>query len=182
MSPRLSDNDWTHQIPENSPPNGRCLAMSSIYETDNVILFIGKSENSETWIYDLSDNNWVKKNMNTNLKPNLYYHNFMVPIYGAKKAFLSDGNGYDIWIYDFENNTWSYNSMDYKPMGYGEHKLVPVYGLDKIILTSGTSINWVYDYNENSWIKKVTSNMPNGLNNADVATFWNTDKILYFGG
>jgi hypothetical protein len=177
----LSDYNWTQKTQAIFPESGYGLALSMIHNTDKVILYKGKYEKSETWIYDLSENNWVRKTI-TNSYPELAYHNFLVPIFNSKKVFLSDGNGYNIWTYNLETNIWSSNTMYDRPIGYGSQILLPIYGDDKAVMTSGSSVNWVYDYSENSWSKIVTDIMPNSLYETNSATFWGTDQIFCFGG
>jgi len=62
----LNDNRWVNMEPSGDIPDKRMdLGMAAIPGTDNALLFggqVGGDYNDETWIYDLSDNEWTLKN------------------------------------------------------------------------------------------------------------------------
>jgi len=59
----LSDDNWTLQSPTSQPSARTKHAMAAfVVGGDQVLLFgglVGSSNNNETWVYDLSDDNWT---------------------------------------------------------------------------------------------------------------------------
>ena len=102
-----SENTWTNMSPAQKPSARSLLGMAAVYNTDKVILFGGNDLNGrddETWVYDLSDNQWTKKNPLTKPEP-IEWH-AMATIYGDDKVVLfggkKDGSIYNefTFIYD----------------------------------------------------------------------------------
>jgi N-acetylneuraminic acid mutarotase len=65
----LSDNKWYRKSPNPTPPKLAGCKLATIYGTDKVMLFGGMDSEAnrrdETWIYDISDNKWTKRNPST---------------------------------------------------------------------------------------------------------------------
>ena len=59
----VNENSWTFQEPVTSPPPRTFSAMDYIGD-DKVMLYSGEQEDyivtNDTWIYDMSDNNWTE--------------------------------------------------------------------------------------------------------------------------
>ena len=76
--------------------------MSSIYGTDNVLLFGGSPDRKDTWIYDFSEDSWILKEQ-LEAPSDRFYH-AIAPIYGTKKVVLFGGTHFgqvgETWIYD----------------------------------------------------------------------------------
>jgi N-acetylneuraminic acid mutarotase len=60
-----SDNTWTQKVLSTKPSARGFFGISTIYGTDKVMLYGGISDpyasHEDTWIYDLSDDKWVKR-------------------------------------------------------------------------------------------------------------------------
>ena len=124
----LSDNTWTQKFPQNKPPPRCFAAMVSIYKTDKVLLFGGSpisggatSGLNDTWVYDLSENNWSW--IDPPIKPGARYGHAMASIYNDNKVVLFGGYYHmyndvyhhynDTWIFDCRNETWTRKNIKY---------------------------------------------------------------------
>jgi len=57
------DNKWTKMSPANKPSIRERHNLATLWDTDKVVLFGGYNSGSyynDTWVYDLSDDNWTK--------------------------------------------------------------------------------------------------------------------------
>jgi hypothetical protein len=102
----LSENSWTRKMPEPKPTDRQNYAMASIDGTDMVMLFGGYDMSygylKDTWLYDLSDNIWIKKKSVRN--PHDRNNHGFVPIYGTNYVVLFGGACWstyfdDVWFY-----------------------------------------------------------------------------------
>ena len=103
---------WTQMFPANSPPmrSGNGIAYLS---DDKVIIFGGQSkkdskiiELGDTWIYDLSENNWIEIINDTCPLPReaLTFTNIAdgkALLFGGEKE-SEDGYGKDTWLFDIQ--------------------------------------------------------------------------------
>jgi hypothetical protein len=103
----LSKNDWTLKSPKNNPKKKANHGMATLYGTDEVLLFGGREGKkwftNETWIYDYSMNNWIRKLpghspcSRTDLKTATVYGTNKIVLFGGK-----EGMNYlrDTWVYN----------------------------------------------------------------------------------
>jgi N-acetylneuraminic acid mutarotase len=174
----LSDNIWTQQTPSTSPPARLYHDMATIYNDDKVVLFGGADHTNhlqDTWIYDLSDNQWTNKNPST--KPSSRYKPQVTTVYNDDKIVLfgggHPGNVYenDTWVYDLSANTWTNKTTNNKPSARINHDMVTVE--DKILLFGGDDAikpydneTWVYDFSKtiHATIDIKPGSYPNTIN------------------
>lgn len=102
----LSINTWTKKSPPNKPSVRMAHRMATLYGTDQVLLFGGKNGYSnhynDTWIYDLSDDNWTKITVSN--VPNNRATHALTTIDGTQNVVLFGG-----WDSMFYNDTWVFN-------------------------------------------------------------------------
>ena len=195
----LSDNKWqnkslTNPTPTNYPSSRYVCGFSSIWGTNKVILFGGKSQSNyynDIWIYDVDTNTWVEKKP-TGSKPSTRTYIEMVTITGTDKVLMFGGNystPTETWIYDLSDNKWT--KMMKLPSELIAPRLVPIYGTNKILLFGGFKgyyINetWIFDLNGGSkgaWRNITNSTTPPLIRYRHaMAAVYNTNKVVLFGG
>ena len=196
----LSDNIWTEKTPANptptNNPSGRSYHAMATVGTDKVVLFGGVNGYNETWVYDLKNNTWSKKNPST--KPSYRYDHAMASVWGTDEVVLfgGDSNNNETWVYDLNNGpqgTWTEKFPTNKPSGRYEHAMASVWGTDKVVLFGGYRYSfgvndetWVYDLKNNTWTDKTRwprpVNYPSARHEHAIATIWGTEKVVLFGG
>lgn len=190
----LSSDKWTSKNPLIKPSDRYSSPMASIQRTDKVLLFggySGSSVDNETWVYDLSNNTWVKKSPAT--IPEAREYHALASIHDDDKVVLFsgyNGTGYinDTWVYDLSADTWTKKSPSTAPSGRKGHEMANVYGTDKIILFGGNDsgidvVNdtWIYDLSADSWTKKSPAIKPSARRGHGMAAIHGTDKVMIFG-
>ncbi len=198
----LNNHTWTQKNPNNHPLGRASHAMASIYGDDKVVIFGGTTyehwaQFNDTWVYDLSDNNWTDKKPPS--YPSKRRGHAMASIYGEKKVVLFGGSPSDAsppdnetWVYNLTKNTWTLFYPPIKPNARVGHAMAPIYGTDKVLLFGGIdySVNprvvyndtWIYDLSDNKWTKKSLPIKPNGRHSSAIAPIYGTDKVVIFGG
>ncbi len=202
-----SENKWVEKMLEYKP-GPRCEhAMAPIYGTNNILLFGGEYDNfmdsfyySDTWLYNMSDNNWSKKEPNNSPGPRKDH--YLASVYGDDKVVLFGGYYYagggnwitydDIWIYDLSENTWTERKHTIKPKLKGYYGMSSIYGTDKILLITGKTYDsskgyiygdtWIYDVSDDKWTNKTKTNQITPITGEKMAPIYGTDKVLLFGG
>jgi hypothetical protein len=170
--------------------------MSSIYGEDKVLLFGGfdsKKGVNDTWVYDLSEDNWTNKT--TDLAPYSRAGHVMTSIYGTKKVLSFGGDiqggsiANDIWIYDLINNTWTEKKPPFpKPETGSNSAMANIGKTDKLVIFGGVGHSgysdetWIYDLSDNKWTKMNPTNKPPVRSNHAMAKINNTNKVGIFGG
>lgn len=150
-----SDNRWTRIFPKDYPEIRMNPDMAPILGTDKVLLFggLGTYNNiyyNDTWIYDLSDNNWKK--ITTSSRPQKRYMHALASIWGTEKVLLFGGFGFnktknekiyfdDTWLFDFGNNSWHSVASTIKPSGRFAHLMATICRTNKVLLYGGYSLN-----------------------------------------
>ncbi len=137
----FSDNNWTQKLPTRYPSERCYHSMATICGTDEILLFGGWQSTGnvdDTWIYDQSDDNWIKKSLI--ITPNARLGHGMAFINGTDKVLLFGGCT-DSYI--TFNDTWVY-----------EHVLPT---------RNGTYVSIPFDTSTNSSFKKITwyASIPN---------------------
>lgn len=195
----VNDNRWVDMDPSGAVPDKRReLEMAAILGTDNALLFggqVGSSYDDETWIYDLSNNEWTLKNPSN--KPSERISFAIAPIYGTKKVLLFGGFidpwpkfNDETWVYDYTNENWiNMNTPGPKPIGRRYHALGSIYGTDKVLLFGGETgwghyidDTWIYDLSDNTWTQVSPDIIPNKRLYHKMSSIYGTDKVLLVGG
>ena len=183
-------NWWSLKDPANKPCAREYPVMAPIYGYDKVILFGGNDDEdnwlNDTWVYDLSDNNWILKTLS--VKPTVNYKQAIATVYGTDKIVLYPGQFGETWVYDLSENQWLLKSPKNDPGFKNSPVMATVYNSDQIIMfysTSGLSNfcdTWIYNLSEDNWTKKTPSLKPSPRSSFAISSIPNTDKILLFGG
>ncbi len=192
-----TDLTWENKTPITRPAPRAYHAMATVHGDDKVLLTGGESGFMnyflETWIYDLSDNEWTKK-VTTYLPEGIFLHD-LASVYGTDKIVHyggSTGGGLpstQTWVYDVSENNWSHKTPDKDPNVRMYHKMATIFGTDKILLFGGTNWGssfsddtWVYDLSENTWTKQIPKNKPNAVWCQALSPIYGTDQVVLFGG
>ncbi|MEW5760666.1 MAG: kelch repeat-containing protein, partial [Candidatus Thermoplasmatota archaeon] len=190
----LSDEEWTQESPSNKPFPRAGHAMASVYNDDKVVLFGGYdgiNRLDDTWVYDLSDKQWTKKDIDA--KPSARSAHAMATIYNDDKIVLF--GGYDgsacrggTWVYDLSDDQWEEKSPSNEPSPRRKHAMATIYNDDKVVLFGGKGSvshnddTWIYDLNNNQWYKKFSSNKPSARSAHAIGGIYNNDRVVLFGG
>ncbi|MEW5760672.1 MAG: kelch repeat-containing protein [Candidatus Thermoplasmatota archaeon] len=102
----LSDEKWYNKAPTNKPSGRYFHGMATVYNDDKVLLFGGDGSSGfrdDTWVYDLSDNQWYNKAPAT--RPSHRSAHAIATVYKDNKVLLFGGYDVtgrknDIWVYD----------------------------------------------------------------------------------
>jgi hypothetical protein len=195
----LSNNAWVIKYPSISPPPRYSHRMAPINGTDKVMLFGGYPGGTysypynDTWIYDLSENNWTNKT--SVKKPHARYAHAIAYIDGTDKIVLFGGRyrnwSYDIhfndtWIYDYSENNWTQKYPVESPIGNNNHLMVTIYGTDNVVYYAGINGIYlidicIYDYSENNWTIHTPMYFPRTGSTLGFASVDRTDKAIFFG-
>jgi hypothetical protein len=192
----LNNNTWTNMTPSNHPHGMRGHVMASIYGQDKVILYSGYYlpgiYPNETWIYDLSDNNWTLQS--PDLNPGSMMRHAMASVWNQDKVILytSWSNPGETWVYDFSTDNWTERTPANSPPSRIYSSISSISGTDSLLLFGGyiNSNNhlddtWKYDYSDNRWSQvtlRYPTNKPAKRYAHKSASIIGTDKILLFGG
>jgi hypothetical protein len=178
---------WTQMMPALSPPARYSHAMATIWNDDRVILFGGVDSGGgypeDTWIYDLSDNQWTQLGASTHPSGRIGHGMASVP--GVSKVVLFGAND--------QNDTWLFDSSVYRwvqvfPTGYlppaGGGDTASIWNDDKVVLYRGGSTlsTWVYDIGTNEWSRKYPMSPPTDIGWPALATIPNDDKVILYDG
>ena len=181
---------WIQMYPKQAPSIRRGHGMAYINGTDKLVLFGGADYSkilTDTWIYDLSDNEWLKKSPKT--IPNVRNGYIMASVYGDDKVLIYDGYN-DLWVYDLSENNWSKKNPINKPPSRPGFGLATLHGTNKIVLFGGGVYpnyfedTWVYDVDTNTWTNKTDpfGIPPRGCADHVLSSFDGSDRVLLFGG
>jgi hypothetical protein len=202
-----SQNRFIQKFQEYKPDPRGDHAMAPIYGTDKVLLFGGIYEESsdriyydDTWIYDVSENNWTNKEPGE--APNKRILHKMASVWGDDKVILIGGYCYegggnsiyynDLWIYDLNDNTWTQKTQSKKPSIQDVYGMSSIYGTDKIVILTTNYYDynkgniygetWIYDVSDNKWTNNTKQNQITPLSAKEMTSIHGTDKVLSFGG
>jgi hypothetical protein len=156
----LSDDNWVEHFPPTHPSARTGHGMVYVGD-DKVVLFgghfWGSNSSDETWVYDLSDDNWTLKSPVTNPAASSA---FAMARIGGDKALLFSRGG-DTWVYDLSDDAWQLMSPSSSPMmRFGA--VMEYLGEDKAVLFGGygpyagdlgipLEDTWLYDLSDNTW-------------------------------
>ncbi len=193
-----SENNWTRKYPKTSPPARAAAGMAPIFGTDKILLFGGFYYDitlNDTWVYDLSENNWTKK-FPINCP---YARDFcgMSSIPNDDKVLLFGGCDYsqtfyynDTWVFDLSANRWTKKVPKASPdvrAFRSMTSMVSIGGTDKFLVFGGvypySSYNdtWVYDLSDDNWTKMNTKNKPDYYSTNSFASLNYKYKVVGWG-
>jgi N-acetylneuraminic acid mutarotase len=185
--------NWTKLTPQQSPPARDSAAMASVYGDDKVVLFGGiygeaypQTIRGDTWIYDLSDNNWTQGPSG----PPARERAAMVCIHGDSKIVMFGGAALDAtlgdtWLYDLKSNQWTEKTPAQSPLRRMGHAMASIYGDDKVVMFGGEdqfTDTWTYDLSDNTWLGKRTSPFPDKRSYHSMAGVYGKKDVVLFGG
>ncbi len=199
----------TMKDPENQPAPR--IGYSGAYDpiNDKIILFGGFVDCydnfpldceswSDTWSYDIGDNNWT--NLNPYNSPPPHAHSGMVYDSESHKMVLFGGIGDDVitmgetWVYDPMANNWTNMVPIISPPKRHAPSMAYNSEIDRIILFGGTdpwsgaredhmNDTWSYDLNTNTWIELSPSVSPSKrIVESSMFYISEINKILFIGG
>ncbi len=174
-----AQDNWNNQNPATNPGGA---AVAFIGE-DKILIF---SFPGQTWVYDLSDNNWTQLNPGTS--PAARYSNTMAYLGGDQvllfggydENFLPVFN--DTWVYDLSDNTWTQKFPATNPSVREQAQMSNIGG-GKVLLYGGWNNyeTWIYDLSTNTWTLKNPATVPATNNSCAMASIGG-DKVVLFGG
>ncbi len=191
-------NNWTNMNPV-SRPNAR-FGHSMVYDavSDKVILYggyNGSSHFNDTWVYDLTTNNWTK--MNPVSKPNARYYHGLVYTADSGKTVLfggSDTHGYsggmnhysDTWTYDLTTNRWV-EAFPVTPIPRHRHSMAYDVNSDQAILFGGFDAKyfddtWMYNVTANNWTNMNPVTKPSARDGHSMVYDVGSEEVILFGG
>jgi PKD repeat protein len=199
---------WIQKYPAQHPSGRHWFGMTYCGD-DKVIVFGGTEIHNnaldDTWIYDLSDENWTIMAPKNGTKPSAREKHKMAYL-GDNQAILFGGgaDGYglrdDTWIYNMDENEWT-DVEDYygkvwtagidKPAARAEHAMAYI-GHNKVILFGDLPFDdtWLYDGNNQTWTNMEIASgevwqsgisKPNQRKGPDMS-YIGDEKVLLFGG
>ena len=189
---------WTQLFPKHSPPPRSGHGMAYLGD-DKILVFggwkLGIGTLGDTWIYDLSDNEWTEVKCDSSPKPRDLPA--MAQIAEGKALFfggdLDPGYTDDTWLFDLGTMKWRELQPKRKP--YRRARAVCTScGDNKILLYSGDGCplnysvyedgychdTWIFDLEKNEW-DSITNNYPRGRVGAQMCEVDN-DRIVLYGG
>lgn len=192
----LSDGCWTQKSPKNSPSPRAYFGLAGAINDDKAVLFGGESAGSnirETWVYDLSDNNWTRKYPKVEPFATSY---LTLCAFSTDDKFLFFGGDSDAmddqrtWIYDLSDGEWTSPIPLTRPPVGQEQAMAAFPGEDKVLMFGGfdrykdktLSATWVYDLGLNDWYQKSPKTVPHARRGASAAGFMSDDKVVMSGG
>ncbi|MGE5479267.1 MAG: kelch repeat-containing protein [Chloroflexota bacterium] len=194
---RAQTRKWTQLHPTNSPSARMGHGMAPIGD-DKVILFGGQLENydsDETWIFDLSDNDWTKVDCEEH--PRACEFPAFCKI-DSNKVLLFGGSWdndiyYDeTWLFDLDSMKWTQMHPAKSP--HSRNRGIGAYlGDGKVLIFGGVgcewnndicddfcSDTWIYDLKTNTW-DSVAYCFPYGRELPQACEL-DSGKIFLFGG
>jgi hypothetical protein len=108
----LSENSWVQKLDNSTPEERYAAALAPIHDSDKVLMFSGNnfaSTNNETWIYDLSANNWTE--IKPIMRPSTKQYHEMAPVFNTNKIVLFGD------LYPTSDETWIFSSDNYMDNG-----------------------------------------------------------------
>jgi len=194
-----SDNKWTQMFPPVSPTKRNQFGMSTIYNDDKVLLFGGWDGvlwkwYNDTWVYDLSDNNWTNMSpLHNPPRTDMFgqatiWNSDKVVIFGGVVPDSNNNAAYTnkTWVYDLSDNDWTEKTpLVSNPQTTCENSLAAISGTDKVLAFGGWymgNATWIYDLSDDTWTKANTAVNPPWRYVASMASVNNDDKVILMYG
>jgi hypothetical protein len=183
----VSDAKWSKINPLGIKPSHRRNAeMTAIYGTDKVLLFGGNGTN-ETWLYDLSNNNWTEMARG----PNVTYDSKIATIFGTSKVLLfvgsSSGDESETWLFDLNAGpigNWTKLLEITSPDFRTRHTMASINGTENIVLFGGQvtpspwidNETWIFEHNATAFYGiYISKPFDTGANSTFYSIDWNAD-------
>ena len=156
----LSDNQWTVMNPATLPTAQQGGSRAANIGGDKILLFGSNTfdpspDSKETWVYDLSDNNWTLKNPANKPDPRQLH---MLASLGGDKILLFGGysnntGGFlnDTWIYDLSDDAWTLKNPASRPSERQIHSMSDA-GNSKVLLFGGICESCPDFVNDETWL------------------------------
>ncbi|OGU40818.1 MAG: hypothetical protein A2X61_15690 [Ignavibacteria bacterium GWB2_35_12] len=184
---------WTEKKPVKNPLSRYDFVLSQISD-GKVLLFggdIGAGDYvSDTWIYDIQENNWINISTNYPYRPPPCANAIMAQIDAGKTLF------YGGWQFQYLTDTWLFNLLEQKWI-----KIEPLSNPGNMGNSSMSNINksevvfwggdhdgwgnydelWLFDLNDSSWKNIHTNIKPDGRFLHQIVKI-EDNKLLLFGG
>jgi len=189
---------WTEIFPSPNPGARRSSAWTFDSINNVMVLFGGKPEASETWIYDLTTETWEQK-FPILSPPSRSVHtmtfdsnNGTAVLFGGYRTSHSNELN-DTWLYDVGTNTWRELNPPVKPsprhwpgLAYDKNNEVVVLfgGHDNTPLNGSVEINndiWFLDVANETWTQQFPAQSPSARH-TDLIYNEQDGRIYAFGG
>lgn len=172
----VGSKSWSVLPTDDSPQPRQLAAMVYVPDTQQVVLFGGKTEtglNNETWIFDTSTDSWQQINTSPSPTPRLGHAmvydeaNKQVILFGGETSLVDPFTRSDeTWAYDVVNNIWSQLSPADSPSPRSKHAMVYDSANSQILMFGGFSIGslfpigdtWIYDPAIDKWSQLLPPN------------------------
>lgn len=199
----LNTDTWTNMNPAVHPTAGFGPGLAYDSESDRIILFAGRTEESrlyETWAYDFDANIW------TNLQPTgrppvgAVLHAMAYDVQSDRIVFfggLREGacctTADETWTYDFNRNTWTNVNPPTRPAARYGHVVAYDAQSDRVVLFGGelsgspgepllSVETWAFNLEANQWTNMTSTGVPPARFLPAMAYDGQSDRILVFGG
>lgn len=194
----LSENLWTQITPSRGVPSARYKHSMAYIGDDKVVLFGGvvdflnETVSNQTFIYDLSENNWAPL---LALSVPAARQGHAMSFVGGDQAVLCGGEDgvtiySDTWVFTLSTFSWTLKNpttipsirTQSFPMAYvgGDQVLLFAHSIDPINLS--TSTTWLYDLSEDEWQLNNELTIPTPSLASGMAALSGSDWVLLFAG
>jgi hypothetical protein len=191
----LSDNTWTEMTPATAPIESYEPTMT--YIGDDKVLYYGGIRSyltiyyDQTWIYDLSDDEWTEVTPATKPQPLFggemaYIGNNEAILFGGHKYPANAGFKYtsQTWIYDRDGNDWE-RQDDYTEPEQRQNTEMAFLENNKAMLFGGYdwgyyADTWKFDLNNGEWSELSINPNPVARTSFGFAEL-GSGKVLLFG-
>ena len=199
-----TSNSW-NEISTNSGPSGRFnFQMAYSIDHHTIVVFSGRDVvfggastrvPGDTWIYDVEQNIWERKNPSPSpmqrSDAGFAYDelNNVFVMYGGLSHVDSDVVLDETWVYTLDTNTWTEMTPENSPPRMYGCELVYDSLNQKVLLWGGDIKEggmldefWCYDYPTNTWTIIETDPKPRGRYWFQMTFDKDFEKVVIFGG
>ena len=187
-------NSWNLRSPDPHPPDLYQHALTYDSINAKVVLFGGRTRvggwhpTNETWLYDVSENTWTKREPATSPPPrrlhDLAYDpvNNKVVLFGGynESSYLND-----TWVYDVDKNEWTEINTTSDPPLKGYHSMVWDRDINRVVLYGGYPYDskvWLFNTFTNTWTSISYGENPPVRYSSAMAHDIVSRKSVVFGG
>lgn len=182
---------WYRHYPANSPSARVKSSSATVYNDDKMVIFGGWDGTSilnDTWVYDVSDNQWSKRS--PPVSPPARDTATLAAVPGYDKMVLYGGKSgsfifNDTWVYSFGDDRWTEMFPPTNPGPNYGNTMVSFENRDEFMLFGGVNLGnalWVYDLRDNRWTQQYPVTSPYARHDYMMASVYGTDNAVLFGG